>query len=168
MLESAGEVTVESTPGRGSTFRVWLPLADAADGDASASAGQRLAVPRGQRERVLVVDDDRAVATLAARVLKKGGYEVTVAHDAAGALQHDAEVGPFDLVVTDVVMPGLSGTELAAVLRARRTSQRVLFISGYFDPNSSDGVALNQAADLLRKPFSPDDLLRRVRAAMGN
>jgi two-component system, cell cycle sensor histidine kinase and response regulator CckA len=160
--QSGGQIAVESAPGDGSCFRVFLPLATGAPATPQPPAAS---TSPGGSERVLVVEDDGEVATLARRVLSQAGYDVTVASNAEQAmLTLLAQSGEIDLLLADVVMPGLSGTDLAEALRARQPGLRVLYVSGYFDGASSRG---NIAADaVLHKPFTTDTLLLRVRSAI--
>jgi two-component system, cell cycle sensor histidine kinase and response regulator CckA len=160
--QSGGQVTVESAPSAGSCFRVFLPLAGDALVEPRATAASK---PPGGTERVLVVEDDTEVAALARRVLSQAGYDVTIAGNAEQAMATPwAHDGGIDLLLTDVVMPGLSGTDLAEALRARQPGLRVLYVSGYFDGASIQGHVPPDA--LLHKPFSPDTLLSRVRSAI--
>ncbi len=163
VMQSGGQVTVESEPGRGTTFRIYLP---AAQGEAAQV--ERPAAPEPGyhgAETILLVEDEPSLRQLVARVLRERGYAVLEADRGGEALrQAEEHDGPIDLLVTDVVMPGLGGPELADQLRQRRPGLRVLFITGYSEravrPRPEDGVAL------LTKPFSPTVLLQQVRALL--
>jgi PAS domain S-box-containing protein len=159
--QSGGDIEVVSQPGRGSSFFVILPAADAEADEADAASS--LAALQGGSERVLVVEDEVAVATMIRDVLVARGYDVATASNGLEALQR-VEGGGFEpeLVVTDVVMPQMGGPELAVKLRSSRPDLRVVFTSGY----SSDAIprdALNAHTAFLQKPFSPVALARAVR-----
>jgi CheY-like chemotaxis protein len=159
VAQSGGHVAVETAPGRGSAFRVFLPLATGAPppGEAAPAAGPA-------RARILLVEDDGHVLALARRVLERAGYRVSAAGSGAEALEALALGDAPALLLTDVAMPGLSGAELAARVRALRPGVRVLFMSGYFDADLAAGEV--DPALLVQKPFAPEDLLRRVREAL--
>jgi two-component system, cell cycle sensor histidine kinase and response regulator CckA len=160
--QSGGQITVESAPGEGSCFRVFLPLATDTPANPRDAA---TSTPPGGTERVLVVEDDTEVASLAKRVLSQAGYDVAVAINAEQAMLTPwAQGGRIDLLLTDVVMPGLPGTDLADALRARQPGLRVLYMSGYFDEASIHGSVPRDA--LLNKPFTANTLLSRVRNAL--
>ena len=121
-------------------------------------------LPRGGTERLLVVEDDPSVAEVARRLLTRAGYTVQVLRDAESAitaLEHET----FDLLVSDVVMPGMGGRDLAQELRRRRADVRILFISGYLDIDASR-LALDRRTRLLHKPFSPEALLDAVQSML--
>jgi CheY-like chemotaxis protein len=162
--QSGGEVFVDSALGAGTRFRVFLP---AAEGPPATAAPPPLDSVRGGRERILIVDDNHQLCTLAARVLAAAGYEVLVAPDAAAALVTTRGLATLDLVVTDIVMPGMTGPQLAARLRGQYPALRIVFMSGYFDADHTDELSgLDPARNLLRKPFEPEQLLRCIRAAL--
>ncbi|MDA8310674.1 MAG: GAF domain-containing protein [Actinomycetota bacterium] len=116
---------------------------------------------------VLVVDDEREVLRLEVRELESAGFEVLEAANASEALHLlQARGGAVDLLVTDVVMPGMSGIELAAAVRFSYPGTRVLFVSGHLDEEAAVKGPLPEEASLLTKPFSPDELTRRVREAI--
>ena len=121
---------------------------------------------RGGGETVLVVEDEEAVRRMAARTLSARGYRVREATDAAQALAQEPEWGPIHLLVTDVVMPGLGGRELASALTARRPGLRVLYISGYTDDEITRRGLLDAGAPFLEKPFEAEGLARRVREVL--
>ncbi len=158
--QSGGAIEVESEVGAGSTFRIFLPVVS--EGISGAADSGRSAV-RGT-ETLLLVEDDHGVRELAVAGLRAHGYTVLSALDGRAALdvagQHR---GPIALLVTDVVMPHMSGGELANQLRLRRPDIRVLFVSGYTnDAVVREGVLLSEVA-FLQKPYSPTDLAVSVR-----
>jgi len=161
-----GYIDVQSEPGRGSTFGVYLPRVD------TKSAPSERPVPRerltpGGRETVLFVEDEVALRDLMHRVLAKGGYTVLAAGDGLEALALvEAHPGRVDLVVTDVVMPRMSGPELASRIRARDPRVRLLYVSGYTADQLRPQTDLGADATLLPKPFTSDGLLRKVREVL--
>ena len=162
---AGGAVEVESDPGRGTTFRIYLPRAIATQ-PAIVAVGEPPA-SRKRGERILMVEDDAGVRTLAERVMRRLGYDVTIAASAEEALRSLTEdPRPLDLLVTDLVMPGMSGRELAETLRALQPGLRVLFTSGY----SSDQVLRRSLAEgegiFLEKPFAPEEFERALRRSM--
>ncbi|MGH7317347.1 MAG: ATP-binding protein, partial [Candidatus Rokuibacteriota bacterium] len=163
--QSGGFIDVESEPGRGASFNVYLPRVEetvAMDEPARAS-GTRL---RGS-ETVLLVEDDESLRTLAREILTVQGYVVLEAPSPREALRvHQTHEGRINLLLTDVVMPEMTGLQLADHLKIARPDMAVLFMSGY------TGAVLAQpgaelAGHLLQKPFTPDGLSRRVREVLG-
>jgi len=160
---SGGSVEVESEPGRGTVFSVLLPCVDA-PAPAPGGSGEE-APPRGS-ETVLVVEDDEAVRRLARMVLERCGYTVLAAANGGQAIRAVAQhTGPLHLVLTDVVMPGMGGGELAAELLRRLPGLCVVYMTGYLDDElERHGIA--PSPDVVRKPFSPARLARAVRGAL--
>ena len=159
-----GYIDVQSEPSRGSTFEVYLPRVDAKP--ALVRAAPRGRLTPGGRETVLFVEDEVALRDLMHRVLAKGGYTVLAAGDGLEALTLvEAHPGRIDLVVTDVVMPRMSGPELATRLRAREPGVRLLYVSGYTADQIRSQTDLGEDA-LLAKPFTSDGLLRKVREVL--
>jgi PAS domain S-box-containing protein len=162
--QSGGHVWVYSEVGRGTSFKVYLPRADEAPEPETALAGAEL--PRGT-ETILLVEDDDGVRRLARRVLSRAGYEVLEAPDGHEALTAAAaHPGPIHLVVTDVVMPGMSGREVAERMATARPEAEVLYTSGYTDDAIVHHGVLDDGMAFLQKPFDPSTLLRAVRGAL--
>jgi hypothetical protein len=163
--QAGGHVTVDSVPGKGTEFQVWLPRTTATV-TAVAAAAPRPA-PRGGGT-VLVVEDDAFVRPLVALTLESAGYRVLVAADGEEALRvAERHGGAIDLLVTDVVLPGLRGPEVARRLAGQRPGLPVLFVSGY-SPEALERQGDGEpAANLLPKPFTPAALLERVHALLG-
>ncbi len=160
--QSGGQVFVTSEPGRGATFTVYLPRVEARPSTA-APPPTRPAPARGS-ETILLVEDERAVRDLTRRCLEASGYRVLQAEDAEEAIAVAAgHPGQLDMLLTDVIMPGASGPELARRLVAGRPDLRVLFVSGYTDQAMASERILEPGASFLQKPFTPDTLARKVR-----
>ncbi|HET7321654.1 MAG TPA: ATP-binding protein, partial [Longimicrobiaceae bacterium] len=150
--QSGGHVWVYSEPGHGTTFKIYLPRVDA---PLSTDAAPEAAMATG-RETVLLAEDDPAVRVLARRGLEHAGYRVLEADGGEAALalaeEHD---GPIHLLLSDVVMPGIGGRELAERLQERREGVAVLFMSGYTDDAILRHGMLNEGTPFLEKPFTP-------------
>ncbi len=163
--QSGGAITVDSEPGAGATFAIYLPRTD-------RTAAERVTQrpPRATRgtETVLLVEDDASVRELATRVLASDGYRVLEAAsaDEALAIAHETKADAIDLVLSDVVMPGMSGIEMWQRLRELRRDMRVLWISGYTDDNVERRGLDSSGPGFLRKPFTPEMLAARVRDAL--
>jgi two-component system, cell cycle sensor histidine kinase and response regulator CckA len=163
--QSDGYVLVESAPGEGSCFRILLPrLESPAEEPKDPPAAAPLRQGAGT---VLVVEDEQAVRAVALRILRRGGYTVLEACNADEALHIcSTHNGPIDLILTDVVMPGLSGRDLAERLRPLRPEARVLYMSGYSDERLAGYGVAGETLNLIGKPFNPAALLERVRTVM--
>jgi two-component system, cell cycle sensor histidine kinase and response regulator CckA len=162
--QSGGFVRVRSRLGHGSIFWVHLPLAEA---EAERPDGQSAPHPTAGTETVLVVEDEVSVRTLVSRILRRAGYTVLEAESGAAAAQStERHPGAIDLLLTDVVMPNMSGRAVADQLLQRYPGLRVLFMSGYTDHAIVDQGVLDPGTELIEKPFAPDVLLRRVRALL--
>jgi CheY-like chemotaxis protein len=160
--QSGGTIIVESALTQGTTFRIELPVcAEKPPAEPPTPAAGEETGPKGT---VLLVEDEDLVRSLAQRVLESRGYRVFAAPSAADALDLHAKTSDrVDLVVTDVVMPGLGGRQLAERLRARQPGLRVLFMSGYTtDEVLRQGIE-EQEEYFIQKPFTPDGLVRKVR-----
>jgi signal transduction histidine kinase/ActR/RegA family two-component response regulator len=164
--QSGGVIEVTSAPGRGTAFRIRLPLApDAADSGVSPAA--RPDSVKGGAETVLLVEDEDGVRALVRRTLQSLGYNVLEARNGMEALVRSRKHrGTIELLLTDVVMPHLGGAELMPILKRRHPRLRVIFMSGYAESVVvSQGIALGEAR-YLDKPFTADQLSRLVREAL--
>jgi two-component system, cell cycle sensor histidine kinase and response regulator CckA len=162
--QTGGSVWVYSEPGQGTTFKVFFPRAHAAP--AAALPLLSAATLRGS-ELVLLVEDQDEVRVVAAEILRRQGYVVLEAASAEEALHaSDASRRPIDLLLTDVVMPHMSGRELADRLTAMRTGLRVLFMSGYTEDAILQHRILESGFAYLQKPLVPEALARRVREVL--
>ncbi|HEY3803556.1 MAG TPA: ATP-binding protein [Kofleriaceae bacterium] len=165
--QSGGYVTVDSELGRGSTFHVFLPVTERVPAVPLAVA--RTATPIRGTQRILVVEDEAPVRMLIREVLSQAGYDVIDAVDGAHALDVAAATeGEIDLLLTDVIMPKLSGRELARRFAQLRPTSRVLYMSGYADDKLGHHGLLDPDVALIQKPLTPEMLLRRVRALLGD
>jgi PAS domain S-box-containing protein len=159
--QSGGDVQVRSTRGRGATFTVFLPAA--APAPAETAPGAPLLLAPILNATLLVVEDDAAVRDFTEEALRGEGWTVLTAADPTDALAIAArESRQIDLLLTDVVLPGMSGGELAERLCALRPGLRVLFVSGYADEDVMGRGGLSPGSQLLEKPFTPTQLRDRV------
>ena len=158
--QSGGYVWVSSKVGEGSVFSVYLPRAKGE----SRTSGPVTVVARGGSELILLVEDEDSVRRVARRALEMHGYRIIDAADGASALVL-AEANDVDLVLSDVMMPGMLGPTLAAELRRRNRDVPVLFMSGHSDEIVRDGL-LDPATPFLAKPFTPAQLVQKVREAL--
>jgi PAS domain S-box-containing protein len=165
VAQNGGYIEVESAPGRGTTFDVFLPRA--ADPPAAPRPGAAPRTTTSCGETLLVIEDDPLVRNVTVRALRGAGYQVLVAGTGAEALsllaQHE---GPLDLVVTDVIMPGLTGPQVVDELRRTRPGLRALFVSGYAQDAIAQRGGLPDGVELLPKPFTSTSLLARVAALL--
>jgi CheY-like chemotaxis protein len=163
--QSGGHVTVHSEVGQGSTFKVYLPRVEEKPSSGKSHPG--IAVVQRGCETVLLVEDEDGVRTLARHILERCGYTVLEACDGAEAVwsagQHQ---GRIDLLLTDVVMPGMSGRQVAEHLAARHPETRVLFLSGYTDDAVVRHGIIEGEAAFLQKPFNPASLTAKVREVL--
>ena len=160
--QSGGHVTVHSVPGKGSTFRVYLPAVE----ERAAPAAKPAAEPAGTAgsETILLVEDEPIVRSLVRRVLESKGYCVLEASDGADALSTSAaHQGDIHLVMTDVVMPKVGGRELVSRLVESRPRLKVVYISGYAGSGDVEDAALEGKAAFLQKPFTFDAMAAKVR-----
>ncbi len=160
--QSGGYVYVDTEVSRGTTFTVYLPVGQAAQTATSRSESSQTA--NGGRETILLVEDKDNVRALALRVLQHYGYNVLEARDAEEALEiFRIHSDSIQLLLTDVVMPGMNGKELADALANTRPATRVLYMSGYTDNEIARCGILDEEIAFIQKPFTPDGLIQKVR-----
>jgi CheY-like chemotaxis protein len=164
--QSGGYVLVQSEPGQGTTFRIYLPrVEDALEpvGTAGTSSSQN-----GGSETVLLVEDEESVRQLVRETLESKGYKVLEADNGEAALRivsnHSDKI---DMLITDVVMPGMSGRELSARLCASRPQTKVLYLSGYTEDAIGHEGVVDPDTAFLQKPFTLQMLSRKVREVLG-
>jgi hypothetical protein len=163
--QTGGDIWVYSEPGHGSSFKLYFPsvlepVSDSSGGDASATRGSG-------GETVLVVEDEQAVRDLTVRILRQLGYTILTASSGAEALEiSQSHTGHIDLLLTDVVMPNMSGRQLADHLRAARPDTKVLFLSGYTENTVVHHGVLDAGVDFLPKPFSRENLSKKMREVL--
>jgi CheY-like chemotaxis protein len=166
LKQIGGFVFVDSATDRGTTFRLYFPPAVAP----AVATGPEVGTARSRRgpETVMVVEDETAVRNFVASALRNEGYRLLLATSAEDAARvSGAHGGPIDLLLTDAIMPGKSGIELASAMVAERPGLPVIIMSGYTKETLSVS-GLTDPVNLLRKPFSPTELRRRIRAALGH
>jgi PAS domain S-box-containing protein len=165
--QSGGYVLVESEPRHGTTFRIYLPRVE----DALEPVGPMRVSPsqRGGSETVLLVEDEESVRQLVRETLESKGYKVLEADDGEAALQIVSSYsGKIDMLITDVVMPGMSGRDLSARLCELYPQTKVLYLSGYTEDAIVHEGVLDSGTAFLQKPFTLQNLSRKVREVLGN
>ena len=192
VTQSGGHIRVYSEPGEGTTFKIYLPAIASAQARPPAEAEQggrarRAGLPgvegeaepvereqthfqelRGsETETILVVEDDKSVRNLTRKALKEYGYSVIEAQNGEDALKvSEAHEGPIHLMITDVVMPGMNGRELAERLQPYRPKTRVLYMSGYADDAIVHHGVLEPGLSFIPKPFTPESLVNKARSVL--
>ena len=159
--QSGGYITIDSTPGAGTTVTTYWPAVD--DSIEPASDGPSIGTLEGT-ETILLVEDETGVRQLIGKVLERYGYKVLPARDAEHAIAIEAGYAdPIALLVSDLIMPGLNGPDLARQIAERRPDIRVLFVSGYASREAVEKSLITRNASFLSKPFTPEKLARQVR-----
>jgi two-component system, cell cycle sensor histidine kinase and response regulator CckA len=162
--QSDGHIWVYSEPGQGTMFKVYFPRVHDA---ATPAQAQEAAMESRGTETVLVAEDQDLYRELICEILNDQGYEVISAANGEAALRKAAEhSGPIHVILTDVIMPTLSGFELVKAVRASRPETRVIFMSGYMDDAVSRHGVINAGDGFLQKPFGPTELLRQIRKVL--
>jgi len=163
--QSGGYIWVYSEPGKGTTFKIYLPRVE---GSAQEADAERVpsSILKGE-ETVLIVEDEGMLRELACEFLRKSGYNVLEAGNGSKAIEISrAHRGPIHLLMTDAVMPGMSGRELAQRLQGERPEAKVLYVSGYTDDSVLRNGLLQPGTAFLQKPFTRDSLARKVREVL--
>lgn len=164
--QSRGAISVQSTPGAGTTFTILLPQASNKEFPAGEVRAKTAGVEHGT-ETILLVEDEASLRTLTRQFLQSLGYEVLAAANGEEALRTAAQYhGRIDLLLTDVVMPGMSGRDIARQLVPLRASLKVLFISGYVDDALAGEGVTHPEESFLEKPFSFEDLAQAIREVL--
>jgi CheY-like chemotaxis protein len=163
--QSQGHIWVYSEPGKGTTFKVYLPRVDARP-DSTRTLSD--AAPLNGNETILLVENESEVLSIANRILTRYGYRVMTAGDPETAIRMCRESPDhIDLLLTDVVMPKMSGPEVARQLVGLRPSLRVLYMSGFTDDSVVRHGLLESTVHFIQKPITPDLLARKVREVLG-
>jgi two-component system cell cycle sensor histidine kinase/response regulator CckA len=163
--QSGGDIWVYSEVGRGTTFKIYLPCVEEA-AEPHEQAAPQASTPQGF-ETVLLVEDDEIVRKLAREILELNGYGVLAAADGGEALSLcERHEGPIHLLLTDVVMPQMSGREVAEQAATLRPAMKVLYMSGYTDDSIIHHGVLDAGVAFLEKPFTPDAMARKVREVL--
>jgi CheY-like chemotaxis protein len=160
--QSGGEIRVYSEPGKGSTFKIYLPrVFEEVDSWKRPSTGS--AMPRGN-ETVLVVEDEKPVQKMVRGILTRLGYSVLEAGEGQEALELcGSHTAPIHLMVTDVVMPGMAGPDLARAVKILRPETKIVFMSGYTENSMLQHELIEPDANFLQKPFTPEEFAQRIR-----
>jgi CheY-like chemotaxis protein len=165
ITQSGGAIEVHSTPGQGSTFRIFLPRVERGV-EAAEETRPVMTLPTGS-ETILVVEDELQVRELVQEILQGEGYTVLCAADGDEGLQRCTTYdGPIDLLLTDVVMPGLSGPEMAQCILPLYPKIKVVYMSGYASDAIGNRGVLDPSTAFLQKPFTPHTLLGKVRETL--
>jgi CheY-like chemotaxis protein len=163
--QSGGSIWPYSEPGKGTTFKIYIPCAVA--GSEHAKTPATATTVRGGTETILLVEDELQVRTLVRSILQRAGYRVLEASDGGAALRISEDCATLiHLLLTDVVMPVLGGREVAEHLMGTRQALKVLYMSGYTEDAIVRHGVLHSSMNYLQKPFTPDSVLRRVRQVL--
>lgn len=163
--QSGGDIWVYSEPGNGTVFKIYLPMVE--EKFIAAKAKAEIHQKLSGSETILVVEDEEPVLAMVQEVLKQAGYQLLTARDGLDALDRVQNFkGPIHLLLTDVVMPNLSGKDLSAEIKKRHPETRICFMSGYTDNAIVHHGILDENINFIQKPFSPTALLRKVREVL--
>jgi signal transduction histidine kinase len=165
--QSKGYIRVQSEPGKGSAFTICLPRVEAGMGCAAAEAQKADSPGANGHETILIVEDQSQVRSLVRRVLQQWGYvtlEASSAYEGLTLLKDHTD--PIELMITDVVMPGMTGVRLAEEVKRTRPEIKVLFMSGYTHSEIDHDGLLHEGVEFIQKPFTPDALAAKVRAVL--
>jgi CheY-like chemotaxis protein len=164
MEQAGGHVVVYSELGRGTTFKLYFPKIE--EEESNSRARPTVAVAKGT-ETVLLAEDDHDLCEITTELLQNDGYRVLAAEDGPAALARVAEFHePIHLLLTDMVLPGLNGIELANLIQKTHPNLKVLFMSGYTGTLVAHQGVLNASAAFIEKPFTRQALLRQLREVL--
>jgi len=169
VTQSKGHIEIDSEPGKGTTMRIYLPRSLEEAKPATGAAINETALGQdiehlGGSETILLVEDEAPIRTLAKRILEMYGYKLITAPDAESALEaFEFHGGLVDLVLTDVLLPGMRGPDLAEKLRITQPQLKVLYMSGYTDTDMAQQDLLEEVVGYLQKPFHSSELVRSIR-----
>ena len=169
VLQTGGHIRVRSEPGRGTTFSIYLPRAQGAPSHAKeAEPAEMSDIPAGSKT-ILLVEDSDSVRELTRRILELSGYVVLEASSPGDAIHlFESHEGEIHLLLTDVVMPGMSGRDLSERLQPGRPDMKVLYMSGYDEEAIVDHGILNPGTHYIPKPFSPASMTKKIREVLGS
>jgi len=160
--QSEGFIWVESEPGKGSTFKIYFPRIEMDAKDLPAPDIEEKAL-RGH-ETILLVEDEDMVRELTVRILEEKGYQVLESSRGEIAMEVSKKYkSPIDLMITDIVMPGMGGKKLVQKIKKHRPQLKILYISGYTDEIISQHGVLEEGTHFLQKPFLPQSFLTKIR-----
>jgi two-component system cell cycle sensor histidine kinase/response regulator CckA len=166
--QTGGTITVYSELGHGTTFKAYLPRALAATAAATPETRVAAIPPRSGAETILLVEDDESLRKLTSAILGRQGFRVIAARNAAEAMERcRSEAGAIDLVLSDLVMPQMSGQQLATEIQRRYPDLKVVFMSGYTEHMLVNQIALNPAVLFVSKPFTSATLIAALQKALG-
>jgi len=164
--QTGGDIWVYSEPGQGTTFKLYFPRV--AEPVTESSGGDGSPEKQSGGETILVVEDEKSVRELTVRILRQLGYTILTAASGVEALEvSQAHTGTIDLLLTDVVMPNMSGRQLADSLTQNRPDTKVLFLSGYTENTVVHHGVLDAGVDFLPKPFTRENLAQKLREVLG-
>ncbi|HEX2911431.1 MAG TPA: PAS domain S-box protein [Chloroflexia bacterium] len=164
--QSEGHIEVESRPGEGSSFKIYLPEVEVREDLSRAKASPSQNLPHGS-ETVLLVEDEEGVRKLLTKVLQRYGYKTLVASNGSEALLKCEQTRPkVDLLITDMVMPQMSGPELAQHMAALYPDLKILFMSGYTEQEVFRQVRLDEKRGFVQKPFTTEEVVRKIRSIL--
>jgi two-component system cell cycle sensor histidine kinase/response regulator CckA len=161
-----GHVTVQSERGKGTSFKIYIPASTDAPSAPASRPGPGAEMPGGS-ETILIVEDDPVILKVVVSIVKNLGYNILSAASGEEALERAEEyTGRIDLLLTDIVLPGKRGTEVALELKEKGRVSRVLLMSGYAEDNASRDLIMNNRFEFLPKPFTSPALAKKIRETL--
>jgi CheY-like chemotaxis protein len=167
VMQHNGHIEVETTEKEGATFRIYLPACDVEEVQDAAEVEQDFTISQGRGETILLVEDEKNVRQAGERILESLGYRVLTATNGREALQVYQAAEEVDLVITDLVMPGMGGEELAQELAKMTPNLKILAITGYVSQETLQGLMDAGFLNVIHKPFTVDVLVKAIYRALG-